>query len=174
MTASSSLTAAVATLDHSVPHPERGLPDEVFYYISRTTPLVNVDLLINDENGRTLLSWRNDQYAGRGWHLPGGIVRLKETLEERLVKVARAEVGVDVRFEPVPLEFNQFIHHDRTNRSHFISFLYRCFLGSSFEPANRGLTPADRGYLRWHEDCPEDLLPCHRVYRTHLERSQRP
>ena len=76
-----------------------GLPDEVFYYISRTTPLVNVDLLIKDENGRTLLSWRNDRYAGKGWHVPGGIVRFKETLETRVQKVAEIEVGVNISFE---------------------------------------------------------------------------
>ena len=60
------ITDAIALLDEQVPNPSMGLPDELFHYISRTTPLVNVDLLIKDENGRTLLSWRDDQYAGKG------------------------------------------------------------------------------------------------------------
>lgn len=71
---------AIGILDKQAPNPSSGLPDELFFYISRVTPMVNVDLLIKDEDGRTLLSWRNDQYAGKGWHLPGGIVRFKETL----------------------------------------------------------------------------------------------
>ena len=28
--------------------------------------------------------WRDDEQCGAGWHLPGGCVRLKETLEQRL------------------------------------------------------------------------------------------
>ena len=47
----------IEILEKYVSDPSKGLPDEVFFYISRTTPLVNVDLLIKDENGRTLLSW---------------------------------------------------------------------------------------------------------------------
>jgi colanic acid biosynthesis protein WcaH len=86
------IAEAIAVLDKHVPNPSTGLPDELFYYISKTTPLVNVDLLIKDEKGRTLLSWRNDQYCGRGWHIPGGIVRLKETLEARVKKVANLSI----------------------------------------------------------------------------------
>src|SRR5208283_5853271 len=103
------IEASIATLVEAVPEPSLGLPDSVFYYISRTTPLVNVDLLIKDEKGRTLLSWRNDQYAGMGWHIPGGIVRFKETLETRVQKVAEAEIGTAVQFNPTPIALHQII-----------------------------------------------------------------
>ena len=75
------ITEAIVALEKHVPNPSEGLPDELFLYVSRITPLVNVDLLIKDENGRTLLSWRDDQYCGQGWHVPGGIIRFKEALE---------------------------------------------------------------------------------------------
>ena len=58
-----SIADAIDVLDRSVTDPGLGLPDEVFYYISRTTPLVNVDLLIKDEIGRVLLAWRDDPVA---------------------------------------------------------------------------------------------------------------
>src|SRR4030042_2731238 len=80
------IAEAIAALDRQVPNPSAGLPEELFLYISRTTPLVNVDLLIKDENGRTLLAWRDDQYSGKGWHVPGGIGRFKEPLERRGTK----------------------------------------------------------------------------------------
>ena len=60
-----------------------GLPDEVFTYISTVTPLVNVDLLIRNDKGEILLSWRYD-YRRSGWHIPGGIIRYKETFEQRI------------------------------------------------------------------------------------------
>jgi ADP-ribose pyrophosphatase YjhB (NUDIX family) len=165
---------AIATLVAAIPNPSLGLPDDVFYYVSRTTPLVNVDLLIKDELGRTLLSWRDDSYAGTGWHIPGGIVRFKETLETRVSKVAESEIRTSVRFDPAPIAIQQFIHQEHEIRGHFISLLYNCFLSGTFQPDNAGLSPEDRGYLVWHDRCPENLLPIHEVYRKYInDTSQR-
>lgn len=161
-----SLADAIAELDRNVANPTAGLPDEVFYYISRTTPLVNVDLLVKDEHDRTLLSWRDDPYAGRGWHVPGGIVRFKETLGERIRKVAASELGTEVVFDPAPLALNELIHPERGNRGHFISLLYKCSLPGSFVPKNDGLSPSDPGYMRWHSGCPLDLITYHEIYRN--------
>ncbi len=159
---------AIKFLEKQVPNPSEGLPDEVFFFISKTTPLVNVDLLIKDENGRTLLSWRNDQYAGKGWHVPGGILRFKETLETRVRKVAETEIGLDISFDTIPMALNQLIHHDRDVRSHFISILYKCFLPSTFVPQNKGLSYEDVGYLMWHDFCPDNLIKFHEIYRKYI------
>lgn len=164
-----STEAAVAALVEAVPDPSQGLPDSVFYYISRTTPLVNVDLLIKDERGRTLLSWRDELYTGRGWHVPGGIVRFKETFEARIKKVAETEIGAAVRFDPVPIALHQMIHRKRDVRGHFISLLYKCFMPGTFTPRNEGLSMKDSGYLMWHDGCPADLLPIHETYRKYIE-----
>ena len=161
---------AIAILDKHVPNPSKGLPDEVFYYISRTTPLVNVDLLVKDEIGRTLLSWRNDKYTGEGWHVPGGIVRFKETLEARLQKVSETELGVrKISFDPFPIALNEIFNPKHEIRGHFISILYRCFLSSTFVPENPGRSPGDRGYLMWHDSCPDNLLSFHEIYRRYLD-----
>ncbi|MGD0281076.1 MAG: NUDIX domain-containing protein [Dissulfurispiraceae bacterium] len=162
------ISDAIAVLDGQVPNPAMGLPDEVFYYISRTTPLVNVDLLIKDEKGRTLLSWRNDQYAGKGWHVPGGIIRWRETFETRIRKVAEIEIGADIDFDVTPIAINQCIHYERDVRSHFISILYKCFLPGTFVPVNKGLSPEDAGYLQWHEACPDNLLKFHEMYKKYI------
>jgi colanic acid biosynthesis protein WcaH len=159
---------AIAFLDKQVPNPSAGLPEELFVYISRTIPLVNVDLLIKDENGRTLLSWRDDQYAGKGWHIPGGIVRFKETLESRVKKVAEIEIGANISFDPIPIALNQLIHPERNVRSHFIAILYNCFLSNTFIPKNEGLSDGDAGYLKWHEFCPDNLIEVHQIYRKYM------
>ncbi len=159
---------SLESLNSWIPNPTQGLPEPVFYFVSKLTPLVNVDLLIQDEKGRTLLAMRNDVYAGKGWHVPGGIVRFKETLEERVEKVAHNEIGVPVRYEKKPMAMHQLIHKDRDVRGHFISFLYRCFLPSDFVPINDGLTPEDAGYLMWHEKCPENLIVYHEIYRDYI------
>ena len=156
---------AIEFLDNKITNPKEGLPDEIFYYLSRITPLINVDLLIKDENGRTLLSWRNDQYIDRmGWHIPGGIVRYKETLETRIKKVAETEIGVDIDFDPVPITISQMIHPEREIRGHFVSLLYKCFLSSTFIPENKGVSPKEFGYLAWHKVCPNNLIEYHEIY----------
>jgi len=159
---------AVNFLDMHTANKTEGLPDEIFYFISRTTPMVNVDLLIKDENGRTMLSWRDDKYAGGGWHIPGGIIRYKETLHSRLLKVAQKEVGRDVSFEEKPIAINEIILPELENRAHFISFLYKCYLPSSFEIDNKGKTEHEAGFLKWHDKCPDDLIAVHNIYREYI------
>lgn len=163
------LAAAVTTLVEAVPDPSAGLPDEVFYYISRTTPLINVDLLIRDKNGRILLAWRDDQYCGCGWHIPGGIIRFKEEIGERIRKVSLSEIGTMVEYDPEPIAISEMIHRDRDLRAHFISLLYSCRLNDDLLPANFGKTPSDTGFLKWHGRCPDNLIVYHDIhYRKYL------
>lgn len=159
---------AIKTMDKNISNPSVGLPEDVFRFVSRVTPMVNVDLLIKDENGRVLLSWRDDSFVGSGWHIPGGIVRYKENLEERLKKVSKLEIGVLVDFNPIPIAVNEIITSHLTTRGHFISFLYKCFLSSDFTPENIGLKNNDNGYLLWHDKCPEDLIKVHEIYRKYI------
>ncbi len=159
---------AINFLDKQVPNPSKGLPEEVFFYVSRMTPLVNVDLLIKDEKGRALLAWRDDKYCGKGWHVLGGIVRLKETIETRIKKVAESEIGINVSFDPAPLAVHQFIDPKQDTRSHFVSILYKCFLSSEFIPKNTGLSKKDPGYLMWHESCPQNFLKKQEIYKKYI------
>ena len=159
---------AIELLKKEVPEPTLGLPDDVFYYVSGVTPLVNVDLLIKDERGRTLLAWRDDGFAGTGWHVPGGIVRFQETLEARVRQVAATEIGAEVSFDQTPVAINQFIHPERATRGHFVSILYKCAVPHDFIPQNEGVQETDPGYLRWHASCPDPLVPCHVIYRKYL------
>lgn len=162
------IAEAVKFLDKQIKNPSKGLPEEVFLFASRIVPMANVDLLIKDEKGRTLLSWRDDQYCGKGWHLPGGVIRFKETMKERLEKVAETELGAKVKFEPKPIAVNEIMIKSKT-RGHFISLLYKCYLSSNFVPENKGLKETDAGYLKWHAACPDNLLKWHyNIYKKFL------
>jgi len=83
-----------------------------------------VDLLIKDEDNHTLLTWRDDGYTEPGWHLPGGIIRFKETLASQVKPLARLEQGVEVGFDSVPLAINDIIHPTRRIRGDFILFYF--------------------------------------------------
>lgn len=149
---------AVNYIEKYIPDPSLGLPKEVFYFISRLTPLVNVDLLIRDEKGRILLSWREKEYNHKpGWHIPGGIVRFKENIETRIQEVAKKEIGIKVEYSMQPIAINQIIC-EHEERGHFISLLYKCFLSDKFIPKNTNLKETDNGYLKWHTFWPKNLV----------------
>jgi len=159
---------AIQYLQQCVDDPSRGLPDDIFYYISSTTPLINVDLMIKDSNNRIIFAWRDDKYSGTGWHIPGGIIRFKETIEDRIKQVALKEIGQEVEYDPDPIVIKQIIHKDRDKRGHFISLLFNCRISNDFEFDNSDLNISDPGFLMWHKGEPEQLLPCHHMYRKYL------
>ncbi len=158
---------AIKFLEKQISDPTVGLPEDIFLFITRITPMVNVDLLIKDEKNRTLLSWRNDLYSGEGWHVPGGILRFKEKLIERVQKVIETEIKTSVIFEKEPIAVNEIILPQKT-RGHFISFLFKGFIYGNFIPPNEGLTEKDNGYLKWHKVCPDKLIKVHEIYRKYI------
>ena len=160
---------AIKCLKQKVSNPSKGLPEDLFYYISSATPIINVDLLIKNKKGYVLLAWRDDQYAGKGWHIPGGIIRFKETIKERINEVARIEVGTFIDYyDPEPMAINEIFNYEREVRSHFISLLYRCTLTADFVLNNKESSRFDPGYLMWHKSCPDDLLKLQDIYRKYL------
>lgn len=143
----------------------KGLSQDVFEFVSTLTPMVNVDLLIKDASGRTLLTWRDDPHFHKGWHVPGGIVRFKESFKARLHQVAATELGAPINFDPAPIAISEIIDEYRDLRGHFVSLLYRCSLEGPLNPKSK-FNPAGPlpGQWLWHECCPADILPVHKMY----------
>ncbi len=149
-----------------VENPTVGLPEEVFEFVSSVTPMINVDLLIRDEQGRILLARRNDKFDGWVWHIPGGIVRFKETFLHRIDQVAKKEIGQPVYTNAVPLEVNE-IFSDHRERGHFISFLYLCELTKALELIEK--EEWQDGDLKWFASCPDDFILCQKnVYQKYF------
>jgi len=162
------LTAAISVLEAAIRDPHRGLPEPVFRLVSRLTPLINVDLLIQDDRSRTLLTWRDDEFFGAGWHIPGGIIRYKETAAQRIVTCAHEELGVDVSFEEIPALMLESISAMGT-RGHFISLLFRCRLAGRPDDRRRAISkPPRAGDWRWHDRCPPDLIEAQQAYARFL------
>lgn len=159
----------VKKLDELVPNAKQGLPQELFYFVSRLTPMVNVDLLIKNEKNHTLLTWRHDQFY-HGWHIAGGIVRFKELFTDRLKAVAKQEFGASIEHDPHPIGTFEKITTHRDIRGHFIANLFSCRLTSPLSNEMRCEDPQNpkHGQWYWHSTCPEQLIPQHEVYRKYI------
>jgi ADP-ribose pyrophosphatase YjhB (NUDIX family) len=148
----------IETLEAAIGDPRRGLPEDVFRFVSGITPLVNVDLLIQDDRGRLLLTWRDDEHFGAGWHVPGGIIRYKEASADRVRACAREELAADISFDPAPICVTETILESR-DRGHAVSLLFRCRLVTPPDPAREAVTATpSAGQWRWHQGAPPDLI----------------
>jgi ADP-ribose pyrophosphatase YjhB (NUDIX family) len=84
------------------------------------SPFVGVDLLVKDEESRTLLTWRHDESYGPGWHVPGGIVRYEEMAKHRIEEVARLELRARVEMDPKPITVEEFLRPSTRSRSYSV------------------------------------------------------
>jgi len=159
---------AIELLKKEIENPNVGLPEKIFEFASSILPIVSTELLIKDENNRTLLTWRVNKCSGNGWHIPGGLLRFKETLKQRIEKTSWGEVGALVTYDPTPIRIEQVIDKNQDTRGHAICFLYKCFLPSDFIPYNGVKKEHDEGYVKWFDKCPEDLLSWHEIYRRYI------
>ena len=166
---SAELTRTITSLESFVPDPQHGLPEDVFQLVSRLTPLLSVDLLLQDDQARTLLTWRHDVAYGPGWHIPGGIVRYKELARDRIHAVAHLELGAEVACEPSPLLVTEHVRLRSQSRGHVVSLLYRCSLLTLPDEKLRFKAEAPTpGQWRWHARGTAKLIPEQQVYQRYL------
>ena len=156
----------VALLDRYVKDPTQGLPEDLFLYTTTITPMINVDLLVQNKKGEILMSWRDDM-CGRGWHIPGGIIRYKEAIRTRIIKVGQTELHTLVKPESAPYRVNEIIL-DQRERGHFISLLYRCGVPEDYDIGEQALKEGEAGYLKWIGCFPENMVTGQRTIYKEL------
>ncbi len=137
------------------------LPWPLFRFVTEVAATANVDLLVRDDAGRVLLAWREDPF-GRGWHVPGSIIRHREEIGHRIAACARDEFGCELDVAAGPVAVVQIFD----DRGHSVSLCHLARLRGA--PGRRvtadGEAPA-AGDLRWFAGPPEPLYPSHLVYR---------
>lgn len=153
-------------------HPEKGLGKELFLQVSSLVPIVNVDLLVYNEKGQFLLTWRDDPHCGTGWHIPGGCIRFKETCATRIKKVAEQELGIkNILFEKEPIKVFEIINHEhrdienQNERGHFITLVYKCYAPIGFTTDCQKQKQGEVGYMKWFDHLPDDLLRIQSCYK---------
>ena len=177
------LTSLISVLQKEITNlgidANKGIPRELFLLISSLSPVPNVDLFVTDTKKRFLLSWRNDEYFGSGWHIPGGCIRLRESFEERIQKTAISELGTNVICNMIPaLTVESIVDKDIATelgnylRPHNISVLFECHLPNNYsiEEFNRGKSYLQNGYLKWFESLPNEFLTVQKpLYKDYIE-----
>ena len=69
------------------------LPTQIFLNVIDATPLVAIDLIIENETGGYLLGRRVNKPAQGFWFVPGGRIRKNEHLDDAFRRIANEELG---------------------------------------------------------------------------------
>lgn len=140
----------LAALLKKIDDPHGGLPQPVFDALCDVVPFVACELAIMNKKGELLLTWRDDKWW-KGWHFPGGLMRYRETVDERIKKTALNETGIRVK----AYEFLCPINYHSSPRGHGVSLI---FLTKS-EHAKEGT---------FFKTMPKDIIPEQRIMWRHI------
>ena len=80
------------------------MENKSFLNIVASAPLVSIDLIIRDEDGRVLLGKRLNRPAQGYWFVPGGSIRKNERLVNAFARISKGELG-----HPLELEQAHFL-----------------------------------------------------------------
>ena len=77
--------------------------EQDFLEIIDRTPLVSIDLIIENMDGKILLGKRNNKPAQDYWFVPGGRIRKNETLDKAIKRISKTELGFEISMPQVNL-----------------------------------------------------------------------
>jgi len=113
--------------------------DEQFLKIIDATPLVSIDLILENPQKKILLGKRTNRPAQGYWFVPGGRIRKNEKLADAIKRISLAELGTEFTLNDGQL-LGAFDHIYDDNFSgvddintHYIVLAYRISLKDNFE-----------------------------------------
>lgn len=116
------------------------LPFHEFKQIVRNTPLISIDLIIENPEGKILLGMRNNSPAKGFWFVPGGRICKDEDFMEAFKRIARNETGIGFQLKDASFHgIYQHIHlhdnvaEDPSFNTHYLVIAYRIKLEKTIQ-----------------------------------------
>lgn len=116
-----------------------------FLDIIDTTPLVAIDLIIENSAGNILLGKRVNRPAKNYWFVPGGRIRKNEKIADAMLRISSAELGSAIAIEKTHLLGNyDHIYDDNAFakqgiNTHYVVLAYKAVL-----PSDAVITPDEQ------------------------------
>jgi colanic acid biosynthesis protein WcaH len=114
------------------------LTKDDFVQIVKNTPLIAIDLIIENMQGEILLGWRTNQPAKGFWFVPGGRILKNEPFLDAFARIGKAETGMDIQLEDSiflgiyeHIYPNENFNEDPSFGTHYINLAYRVKLSDT-------------------------------------------
>lgn len=75
------------------------ISEDKFKVVLDSTPLISIDLLVEDEQGRFLLGYRKNRPAQHYWFVPGGRIQKNESITSAFKRLTKQELGAEFSIE---------------------------------------------------------------------------
>nr|WP_024965019.1 GDP-mannose mannosyl hydrolase [Pantoea sp. IMH] len=143
------------------------ISNDDFATIVRSTPLISIDLVVENPAGQCLLGLRTNRPAQGYWFVPGGRVRKEETLHDAFRRITKMELGITFDLEKG--KFNgvwQHFYKDNFSGEDFSThYIVLCFMLRVHQSRLPLTTEQHSAYL-WLE--PEEILKRDNVHDNSL------
>ncbi|MHC5074389.1 MAG: NUDIX domain-containing protein, partial [Planctomycetota bacterium] len=90
------------------------IKDDEFINVIKLTPLVSIDLLIKNADGKYLLGLRENEPAGNYWFVPGGRIKKDERISDAFKRITLDELHQEANIEKARF-LGVFEHIYKTN-----------------------------------------------------------
>ena len=97
------------------------LSADEYSVVHATTPVVSVDLVVFNGEGKVLLGKRRNEPARGAWYVPRGRMWKDETVAEASRRISRGELGVEMQISRLLGAYHQ-VYTDTQRGRHFITF----------------------------------------------------
>lgn len=140
------------------------LSKQRFSQVIENTPLVSIDLVIEDESGQVLLGERLNRPAQGFWFVPGGRILKGEKLEDAFGRLTQEELGYEFALSKATL-LGAYTHLYDDNvfgnefTTHYVAIAYKLVVIRSELNLPMGVQHA---HYRWYDK--NDLLTSDKVH----------
>ena len=152
------------------------ISDKQFLQIIDNTPLVSIDLIIEDIQGNVLLGKRTNRPAQGYWFVPGGRIRKNETIADAITRISATELGIDLSISDVQLigsydhiYEDNYLGEDGIN-THYVVLAYCLKLPGAIEVSTDTIEDDQHSEIRyWTKDAllrADDVHPNTKAYFT--------
>jgi colanic acid biosynthesis protein WcaH len=115
------------------------ITDKQFLKIIDATPLVSIDLILENQQSKVLLGKRTNRPARNYWFVPGGRIQKNEKLADAIKRISLAELGTELTLSDGQL-LGAFDHIYDDNfadiddiNTHYVVLAYNIKLKDNFE-----------------------------------------
>lgn len=133
------------------------IPDSAYRLVHKLVPWPAVEVLIYDEDGKFILTYRDDEF--KGWHIPGGYMKPNESCQEACDRHVRKERIAEAVTDLKLIAIHVWLAGEHPF-SYPISLIIACKAVGEI---------VERDDLKWFRRIPKDTIPeNHPSYLAHF------